>query len=521
MAEPSSNLSRKAVSATKYTIFFRLLAQLVGAVSIIFLVRLLPEADYGVYNLLYSVIALLGMLFSFGIANTLQRYIPEYYSRGEFVLANSLYRSASLLRLLSNVAVLAAVLFCWDYVGPLLKITAYKNYFVLFTLVILLHMQRGILETCLSSYFLQKYSQGLSIVFVLIKGAGYGLALFFQWDLWFVLAVDLLAYLVVFVLLQLVYWKKVPDHGGQHECFTREERKRLARYALFYNFNDAGAGMLDANFDNFIIVMYLDPVAVGAYAFCNRINNMAGRLLPVNYLLDVIRPLFFIGNSACQSEQIRRNFQLLTKTTYLFYFPLFVFFLLLSKEFIMVLFGGKFVEYYPVLIGVAFCNLVNAVQLPVGLVAQLRERADIILYSKVFAAYNLLADIVFIHYLGIWGAVLATGSAIFGKNLYIWFFVRKEAGFTGMGRFFVRMIAGWLVVAGIWHAVSFFIANDFLRLGVGVLLIVVGFLLQLRHIHFNQWECDVLHSLADAHKKVRILLKWSGLSISVADGRNR
>lgn len=517
MSELKNNLARRALSAGKYTIVFRLISQVVGVAATVFLVRTLSEQDYGIYNLLYSVIALLGMVFSLGIANTLQRYIPEYYSRGEFVLADRLYRFASLIRLLSNVAVLAVVLICWDYVGPLLKITAYRNYFLFFTLVILLHMQRGILQTCLNSYFLQKQSQGIAIIFALIKGIGYGAALFFHWNLWFVLVIDLLAYLVVFLLLQLAYWQKIPRQGGQYVHFPREDKKRLMRYALFYNFNDAGVGMLAANFDNFIIVMFLDPVAVGAYAFCNRLNNMAARMLPVNYLLAVIQPLFFSGNNDSQPEQIRRNFQLLIKTTYIFYFPLFVFFLLLSKELIMVFFGGKFVEYYPVLIGVAFCGLVNAVQLPLGLVAQLRERADIVLYSKFFAAYNLLADIAFIRYLGIWGAVLATGTAVFGKNLYIWFFIRQEASLVGMGQFFFRMTGGWLLVAGIWYAVSFFIMSEYLRLAAGIAAIILGLMVQFRFVHFNQVEKEMLQNMADSHKKVRALLKWSGLSAAIVE----
>ena len=517
MTEPNYNLSRKALSATKYTIFYRVLSQVVGAVSVVFLVRLLSEHDYGIYNLLYSIIAFLGMVFSLGIGNTLLRYNPEYYSQGEFILANKLNRYASLLRLFSNVATLGLIFILWDYVGPLLKITAYKNYFLFFSLIILLHMQRAILEICLNSYFLQKYSKGFSFVFTLMKGAGYGFAFIFNWNLWSILVIDLMAYLVVFLLLQLVYWKKIPHNGGHYDKFPREERKRLTRYACFYNFNDAGVGLLDANFDNFIIVMYLNPVSVGAYAFCNRISNMVGRLLPLNFLLDVIRPLFFVGNQEGHSDQIRLNFQLLIKTTYIFYLPIFIFFLLFSKELIMIFFKGKFIEYYPMLIAVVFFNLVNAIQLPVGLVAQLRERADIIFYSKLFAIYNLLADIVFIRYLGIWGAVIATGTAVLGKNIYIWYFVRKEADLNGMGLFFSRMIEGWLIIAGACYVFRFFITSDFLRLAIGTVVIILGLIVQFRFIPFNQAERQILHYMSEANKRVRLLLKLSGFSAAMAE----
>jgi len=174
---------KKSLSASKYTIVFRVLSQATSLVVTVLLVRALSEHDFGVYNLLYSVIGLLGMVASFGLANTLQRYIPEYYSKGQFRVANNLYRIASIIRLFSNVVILGLALIFWELIAPYLKIVAYKQYFMLFTVIILLHMQRGLLEICLGSYFLQKYSQGFSLVFVLIKAVGYALAILMEMDL--------------------------------------------------------------------------------------------------------------------------------------------------------------------------------------------------------------------------------------------------------------------------------------------------------------------------------------------------
>lgn len=515
---PSRGLVKKGLTATKYTLLFRTTAQVVGAASTIFLVRALSERDYGIYNLLYSVIALLGMVFSFGIANVLQRYMPEYYNRGEFVLAHRLFRTASLVRLISNVIILGLILFLWENVAPLLKITDYKNYFLLFSVVILLHLQRGILESCLASYFLQKHTQRLAIAFVLIKGIGYGAALFLSWNLWYILCIDLLAYILVFGLLQVVYNKMVPCKGGTFSTFNVGERKRILRYSLFYNFNDVGVGMLDANFDNFIIALYLDPLAVGAYAFCQRITKMAERVLPVNYLLDVIRPLFFTASSLEQQAQVKLNCQLLLKLTYLFQIPLFCFFLLYSKDIIIILFGGKFIDYYPIVIAVSFFSLLNAFQQPVGLVAQLRERADIILYSKVFALYNLAADVVLIRYFGIWGAVVATGTATFGRTMFVWWFVRKEVSLGETAPFFYRMIVCWGVVVIVGCGEKYLALPILFSLALGCLLIVAGFWWQLRYIHFTTAELCSINHLATESKKIKTVMKWCGIKGTIVNG---
>ncbi len=52
-----------------------------------------------------------------------------------------------------------------------------------------------------------------------------------------------------------------------------EEKRRLFRYGLFNNFNDAGTLMLTTRTDNFFIAAIIDPVAVGVYSFYSRLNR--------------------------------------------------------------------------------------------------------------------------------------------------------------------------------------------------------------------------------------------------------
>lgn len=509
MEKENKNITSKSLTAAKFTVFFRVLAQGISLAATVLLVRALSEHDYGVYNLLYSVIAMLGMVFSLGIANTLQRYMPEYYSKGEFRIAHNLYKTASLIRLFSNVAVLGLALIFWEQLAPYLKITAYKHYFMIFTLIILLHMQRGILETCLSSHFLHKYSQGLSVVFIIIKGIGYLAAFLFERDLWFVLAADLTAYLIIFILLNIVYYKKVPMDGGEFKKFTQEERKRVTRYSLFYNFNDAGVGLLDVNIDNFIIAMYLNPVAIGAYSFCNRITKMINSVMPVTYLVDVLRPAFFASGNVYDTKKLNRNFQLLIKLIWLFQFPVFCFLLIFAEEIINLLFGGKFLEYSNVLKGVYLFSILMSFYMPLGLIAQLKERADIILYSKIFGVYNLLADIILIQFFGIWGAVIATGTANFAKNIFIWLFFKKEASFRGTGPFLLRLILLWFGYSGLIYSLKMVITDELIFLAIGIALAIIVFYLQFRFIHLAEVEKQMLQKLAYENKKFKRFAKWS------------
>jgi len=503
-----SDLKGQLIGATKYTLIFKTCSQILSVLATILLVRLLSEHDYGVYNIFYSLISLFGLFASFGLVNTLQRYIPEYYTKKEFLVAHRLYRIVSNIRLLSNVMILGVILLLWNYLAPLLKIAEYKNYFFLFSVILLLHFQWGLTETCLSSYFQHKYSQAMAALFATLKFLGYGLVILTYNNLWAVFIVELIAYLILLSGLQIAYWNKIPIQLGQLNGIDRVEKKRLFRYAFFYNFNDAGSSILAPDFDNFLIAMYLNPVAVGAYAFCQRITKMLQHVFPVTYLIDVIRPAFFTVGIDSGQTRVTHMYQFLIKITYVVTIPLFVGLLFLGQDIIMLFFGGKFAEYSFVLSVVFFFTMLNAFQTPVGFAAMLREKADIILYSKIFAFYNIIADIILIPLIGIWGAVLATGTAILGKNLFIWYFVRREASFAGLGIFFSRLVFFWSVTGALlWRAnnlIELSIVGHFL---LGSLLIAISFILQFQLRLFTLNEAGILRKVFSKYKGMGPILK--------------
>ena len=121
------DILKKSSKAVHYTVIFKVTSQLVSIFVTIILVRYLSKHDYGVYNLFYSTIAVIGLIASFGLSNTLQRYIPEYYQRGEFILANCLYKVSAFIRLSSNVAILGLVLIFWDSFAVYVKTQIVHN----------------------------------------------------------------------------------------------------------------------------------------------------------------------------------------------------------------------------------------------------------------------------------------------------------------------------------------------------------------------------------------------------------
>ena len=478
-----------------------------GGVASILLVRALSEFDYGVYNLLYSVIGLTGMIASLGIGNTLQRFIPEYYQKGEFRIAHNLYRTTSLLQLITNVLILGLSLIFWQEIAPLIKLTEYKHYFMLFTLVIFLHKQRNMLEICLASYFLHKYSKGIGCIFSLIKVIGYGTIILLEKNLWFAIITDLSAYFIVFATLQILYINKIPFSLGSLDRFSKDEKKRVAKYAIFYNFNDTGTGLLSANFDNFIIVMFLNPVAVGAYSFCRNLVYLIESLLPTSYFMEVIRPAFFSTGTSSDNQKFTSFFQNMIKIESLFSIPCFFLLLIYSHDIITIIFNGKFITYSPMVSGIFFFTVLNSFAFPVELIAQLKEKADIFLYSKIFAVYNLIADVLLINLFGIWGAVFATGTAILGKNLFIWYFIKEDASFKGMESFFLKIVFFWMLISTFTYCINIFIVHTLLELLLGILIFAAAFFIQFKCNYFNNNEKKVFEKIANNNSKLLFIFK--------------
>lgn len=502
----NQDIKHKTTNAVKHTLIFKTLSQLCGVLATVLLVRGLSENDYGIYNLLYSVIGLIGTVASLGIGNTLQRYIPEYYQKGEFKIAHNLFRMTSAIRLVTDAAILGFILLLWQEIAPVLKITDYKAHFMLFTLVIVLHQQRNLLEISLSSYFLHKYSKSIGLIFSMVKAAGYGAIIILDANLWYAIIIDLLAYSLVFSGLQILYFNKIPVSGGNMDYFTKQEKKRVTKYALFYNFNDTGVGLLNADFDNFIIVMFLNPAAVGAYSFCVQLTIQITSLLPLKYFKDVIKPAFFSIGVSSRKNDVSLVFQSLVKINSIFAIPCFFFLLLYSKQIISIVFNNKFIEYTPVLCGIFFFSILNS--LPFGTVAQFKEKADIILYSKIFAVYNLIANVVLIKMFGIWGAVFATGTATLAKNCFIWFFVKEDASFKGMGLFFAKIILYWTTLSTAIHSIHLiFPGHSIYQLIVGILVFSTSFFIQFKCNYFTNTEKKIMSDLSGKNKTMALLLK--------------
>lgn len=480
------------------TVTLRAVSQASTLLGYVILVRAMRKEDFGVFNLLYSFIPVVSTLASFGLEQTLRRFQPEYLAAGNTAAATWLVRFVASARFGSNVMILALLLAAWNHLAPIFQMTPYRGAFLLFSLLILMHFQVQILQMTLASHMLHRYSVGAVVVLSIAKLIAYALlAALGSLTLERAILGDLSAYGLAYVFLRIVYRLRCrPAQPGEAYRPTPAERKRLFHYGLYNNFNDAGTLLLDVKLDNFFIAAFIDPVSVGIYAFYTRIIEMAGNLSPLRLFDNVIQPLFFATRQAEAESRIPQYFTLLLNLNFAPQWPILAFSLAYHAELVRVVFAGKFIAHSWLLPLIALFSMINSIAVPVTLVAQYEERVGVILLSKVTAAYNIAAMLVLVPLAGLYGAVLARGSAVALKNLFIWWHVRRTARWMNAGAFLASGTALWggvaLACIALKNAVS---APPVVHLACGVMLCAAALLVYLRTPALSRSDRDILGTL--------------------------
>ena len=480
------------------TVAFRVVSQIATVLGYIILVRGISEQQFGVYSLLYSFISVIGTLLSLGLEQVLQRYQPEYLRAGNRKAAAWLMKVIASGRFLANLVVIVLVLACWSWVAPLFKLTPYRGVFAFFSVLILLHFQARILQLALGSHMMHRFSVGSMSLLAIVKMFAYGaLYVMHLLSLEAAIAADMLAYACAYLSMRIIYRRR---------CLTAEarggyspdpaERKRLFRYGVLNNFNDAGVFFLYSTMDNFFIAAFLDTLSVGIYSFYSRLRQMVLNSLPAKQFENIVQPLFFSIPAEQADRSIPRYFSFLFNMNLLMLWPAFAFTVAYHHELVQLVFHGKFVEHSWLLPVLMFIGLLNTVSDPATLVAQYEEKAGTLLISKIFAGYNVVAMFALVPYFGILGAALAGGSAQTMKTGFIWWKVRRRAVWINARASILSSLIVWGVVVGLCYAVGTVLpASSLVRLAVGVVIFIPACLIYLRTPALSTSDRDILRSV--------------------------
>lgn len=485
-----------AFRAAKVTIVLKTGAQVLGFLVTILLVKILSEQEYGAYNTFISSISVIGSIFSLGIGNTLQRYIPKYIKNEEFILAKKIVHYAFFARFISLCII---CLFGYIYrmeIATWMNISEYIAAVVPFIFVVILHFQSRLLGSILIACLFQGVNQSAQITLVLTKVVLYMYLSINNVDLVAILIADLVAYGFMMIVIILGYVKYIKPLNGGRKIFDQEERKDILKYAAFNNLNDVGLVSLGRDIDVIFLASMVDVISAGAYAFANRISHTLKQISPVSYFIDIIRPLFFTLDATNEKDKINLYFNLLLKLNYLFELPMMCGLYVMYPYVIEYVFDGKYVEYR-LLSTLAFSIVaVTSFGMYVGLVAQLKLRADIIFYSKLFAIINVVGNLILIPMYGVYGAIVSTMISILGKDLFVFYFVKKDISIKPFLRFFIASITYWATIGIVSDFIVEKIGLSLLSGALGATFCLLSYLLFIQFNIFTHGEIKAINNIS-------------------------
>jgi O-antigen/teichoic acid export membrane protein len=498
------------------TVTYRAASQVATLISYIFLVRGLSKESFGILNLLYALIPVISTVASLGLEQTLRRFQPDYLRSGNAAAAAWLVRLVGFARLGADILLLALLLLLWNLVAPIFKLGPYRAEFTLFSVVILFSFQIRVLQLTLAAHMLHRFSVGSMAALAYTKCIVYGILLW-QGKLTLTTAIvaDTVASALTYIFLKWAHLKYCRVPGGPVFRPDATERRRLVRYSLFNNFNDAGAMLLGSRVDNFYIAALVNPIAVATYSFYVRLNEMAATLLPIRLFANVIQPLFFSVPANVADRRLSRYVSLLLNCNLLLQLPVMAFATAYHTEIVTVLFGGKYVEeswLLPVIVGFATLNIVDT---PITMAAQHAERAGMILLSKIFVIYGIAATLILLPMFGLYGAAIATGSSQLFKNVFIWWGVRRTARWLNLPAVILMTVLIWgSAIAACYGAKTLVGAHAILNIALGVLICALAWLLYVRSPAVSASDREILGGVMRGRE--RRILTLLGLLPSAA-----
>jgi O-antigen/teichoic acid export membrane protein len=490
-----------------HTVAYRMASQVATVLSYVVLVRAMHKEDFGVLALLYSFVGLVGTAASLGLEQTLRRYQPEYLRLGNTAAAAWLVKRVANLRFTANCVVLVVVLLAWNRLAPYFGLSSYKHQFIFFSALILVYFQTQILQLTMAAHMLHRFSVGSVAMLSYSKLVWYSaLAAAGALSLRNAIFADTAGYITIYVFLRVMYRRHcMADVPEQPYKPSPEEGKRLFRYGLFNNFNDAGTFLLESRVDNFFIAGFINAVSVGIYSFYLRLNEMAMNMLPSRLFDNIIQPMFFAIKPNEADRRVPLYFTFLVNMNLVVLWPVLAFSVVYHAEIVHVIFAGKFIEHSWLLcIFLGFATL-NCFSTPVALVAQYEEKSHIQLLSKIFAGYNIFALFVLVPLMGLWGAALAIGSSQVLKNSFVWWHMRRRAVWLNAGSSIAASVALWGTAVGLCYGIKSMVAAPALvQLILGLLVFVCFLLLHVRGPILCASDRDMLERLFPG-KEMRVL----------------
>ncbi len=394
----------------------KVVSRSVRILVVIIIVRTLPKEDYGIYKLLLSSANIIEVVTSIGVPSILKRYIPKYKNKNLRHL-RSIVTKGVVARAAMLILVIITCLLFFDRIGKFLNIEQYYRYFAIFSAGVFGMIMFKSLKTVLNAHLKQKITYSTVAASEIVKGVLVSIALAAGFGLTGLLVAESIVFVGgLIILLYFVYEYTLQRSINFERSKIPLDVKKYGGYGFI---NNMGSFLMATSIDNIIIAKYLGTKSVAVYNLATLIPNRIRKFMPTKILRDVVEPAIYEKYEIGDSESILNDvFRLLTKLNFILLIPVFIAISLFGSDILRITFGDSYTDTYPYLVVLSAFFFVK--MLPIGYITRAKEALHINAISKILSVYNLLLSIHLVQVIGLWGVVLATGSAQLIKTIYMY-----------------------------------------------------------------------------------------------------
>lgn len=493
----------------------KITSQLLMLVATVLVINKLAIDVFGTYNLLLNSFVVFQILALSAVVNVFNRYIPELISNKEYKKLKKFIKGGFLL---SSCLFLILTLLLFSFkeeFASFFKIPSFESFLLAFFAYSYSMFLMILMDETLKSMLLNKKVALITIFNTAIRPILYIIFLK-KLDVNVLLYIEVvlsLIYLIQGIIVYLKFIRSLKD-DEKNENINPVTYKRIRKYGLLSLFNELGVGVVNKTSDYFIVAAMSNPYNLGLFAFAHKIYSIIYKVLPFKDLQVVVRPIFikkFIGDY--EKKEFKKMFSFMIKILLPIYIFPALYFLFFGHNIITIFFGSKYNDAYLVTFIVLFSNFFMALFFPLTLTAQLKERMDIILYSKVVIVFSIIAGILGMKHFGIIGVALASVMGDFLKNMIIYFFMRRynevRYSIKDFKNYFIILIFLLPFIVFIFYKLNILLLTVF-----SLFFFIYLFLLFIYFNPFNDYDMKQINKIVESNKIVKtVYLKIYSIKI--------
>lgn len=410
MKKQHYNLANVRASLTHFLIGKSLTA--VSSITALLLVaRALPVPQFAAYAVFQAVVNLIGLLTTFGVGQTVVRYVPELRAANNNL---PMYRLISRGIVTRGAAIGIALALAWlsmTWWAPLVNLEDWLPWLAGYLLVGWFRLMNMFVSRALESLLWQKLTQ-----YSLASGSMLRL-MSVSWLAWNhlltlenVILMELASEGLSFSLMLIGYlkrWRADPHRGVGDVDWATHNRSRLRRFGL-WGYLQSLATLLYGGAPNRVTASALLGAAdVGLFAFVDNLGDYGQKFLPTRMLHGIIRPVFFARYSQTGDFGELGSFANLTFRISLLALGLpAVVLIAVGYPLLDWLTAGKYGEAAYLVSGFMLVLAVESLRSQLELLTQAIERNEIFLFSNLALSSSILFAVALLNWLGLWAFVL-------------------------------------------------------------------------------------------------------------------